>query len=60
MVVVIEETKDLSSLGVQELLGSLKSYEQRLERHSEKSIDSAFQSKLNVNAKNHEKKSINS
>jgi hypothetical protein len=30
MVAVIEETKDLSSLGVQELLGSLKSHEQRL------------------------------
>jgi len=31
MVAVIEETKDLSSLGIQELLGSLKSHEQRLE-----------------------------
>jgi hypothetical protein len=34
MVVVIEEPKTLSSLGVQELLGSLKSHEQRLKRHS--------------------------
>jgi hypothetical protein len=56
MVAVIEETKDLSSLGVQELLGSLKSHEQRLERHSEKSIESAFQSKLTVNSKNSEKR----
>lgn len=58
MVVVIEETKDLSSLGVQELLGSLKSHEQRLEQHSKKLIESAFQSKLIVNAKNHEKKAL--
>jgi hypothetical protein len=55
MVAVIEETKYLSSLGVQELLGSLKSHEQRLERHSEKSIESAFQSKLTVNAKKERK-----
>jgi hypothetical protein len=40
------------------LLGSLKSHEQRLERHPEKSIESAFQSKLTVNAKNHEKKAL--
>jgi hypothetical protein len=31
VVAVIEETKDIFSLGVQELLGSLKSHEQRLE-----------------------------
>jgi hypothetical protein len=58
MVAVIEETKDLSSLGVQELFGSLKYHEQRLERHSKKSIESAFQSKLTINAKNHEKKAL--
>ncbi|XP_038971188.1 uncharacterized protein LOC120104336 [Phoenix dactylifera] len=58
MVAVIEETKDLSKLSVQELLGSLKSHEQRLEWHSEKSIESAFQSKLNVRSKFFEKKSM--
>jgi hypothetical protein len=58
MVAVIEETKDLSSLGVQELLGSLKSHEQRLERHSEKSIESTFQSKLTINSKNYEKRAL--
>ena len=42
MVAVIEETKDLTKVSVQELLSSLKSHEQRLERHSEKSIESAF------------------
>jgi len=30
MLVVIEETKDLSRLGVQKLLGFLKSHKQRL------------------------------
>ena len=43
IVAVIEETKDLSLLNVQELFGSLKTYEQRLFWHSEKSIESAFQ-----------------
>jgi len=47
MVVVFEETKDLSSLGVQELLGSLKSHKQM-----------SFQSKLLFNAKNHENKAL--
>jgi hypothetical protein len=58
MVAVIEETKELSSFGVQELLGSLKSHEQRLERHSEKSIESAFESKLTVNSKNSENRAL--
>ena len=43
IVAVIEETKDLSLLSVQELFDSLKTYEQRLLRHSEKSVESAFQ-----------------
>lgn len=30
IVVVIEETKDISKMSVQELMGSFKSYEQRL------------------------------
>ncbi|XP_026378746.1 uncharacterized protein LOC113273203 [Papaver somniferum] len=46
---VLEETKDFSTLKSQELWDSLKVYEQRLSRHSEKSIESAFQSKLNLN-----------
>lgn len=46
--VVIEEAKDLSTIYVQGLMGSLRSYEQRLLRHSEKSVESAFQSKLNI------------
>ncbi|KAA8526403.1 hypothetical protein F0562_008394 [Nyssa sinensis] len=46
IVAVVEETKDISKLSIQELMGSLKSYEQRLSQRSEKSLESAFQSKL--------------
>ncbi|XP_074289437.1 uncharacterized protein LOC141614589 [Silene latifolia] len=55
MVSIIEETKDIASLTVQELMGSLKAHEKRLERHSEKSIESAFQSKLSIGSKEFEK-----
>ncbi|KAK2976178.1 hypothetical protein RJ640_012464 [Escallonia rubra] len=56
-VTIIEETKDIFELGVQKLMASLKSYKQRLARHSEKSIESAFQSKLIVgSSKNDERK----
>ncbi|KAK3023450.1 hypothetical protein RJ639_042662 [Escallonia herrerae] len=59
-VAIIEETKDIFELGVQELMASLKSYEQRLARHSEKSIKSAFQSELTVgSSKNDERNCSN-
>ena len=54
IVAVIEETKDLSTLTVQEVMASLKSFEQRLSRHSEKSIESAFQSKLSTGSSKRE------
>ncbi|KAK2412543.1 hypothetical protein QL285_047724 [Trifolium repens] len=56
MVAVIEETKDLSTMSVQGLMGSLRFYEQRLLRRSEKSVESAFQSKLNIQPNNGENK----
>ena len=56
IMVVVEETKDLSLLSVQELFGSLKTYEQRLLSHSEKTLESAFQSKLSLNFRNVERK----
>src|SRR3954464_13064157 len=56
MVGVIEETKDISTLTIQGLMGSLRSYEQRMLRNSEKSIGSAFQSKLNIQSNNGENK----
>ncbi|CAL9015742.1 unnamed protein product, partial [Prunus brigantina] len=48
---VIEETKDTESIGVQEVIGSLKSHEQRLQRHNERVTEKAFSS-LNVSSKN--------
>jgi len=45
---IIEETKDLSTLSVHDLMGSLEMHEQWLGRHTEQSIESAFQSRLNV------------
>ena len=58
IVAVIEETKDLSLLNVHELFGSLKTYEQRLLRHSKKSVESVFQSKISLNSRNVERKPI--
>ncbi|XP_059658882.1 uncharacterized protein LOC132305224 [Cornus florida] len=55
IVTVIEETKELENLSVEELMGSIKAFEQRLSRRSEKTIESAFQSKLSVSSKNQEK-----
>ncbi|KAK3033901.1 hypothetical protein RJ639_033536 [Escallonia herrerae] len=43
-----EEAKDLSTLSIQELMGSLLAHEQRNLRHVEKLVESAFQSKLNL------------
>ena len=50
IVAVIENMNDLTTLSVEELMGSIKSFEERLNRQSEKSIESAFQSKLDVDA----------
>ncbi|XP_059650741.1 secreted RxLR effector protein 161-like [Cornus florida] len=55
IVIVIEETKEHANLSVRKLMGSIKPFEQRLSRRSEKSIESVFQSKLNVSSKNQEK-----
>ncbi|XP_026458702.1 uncharacterized protein LOC113359251 [Papaver somniferum] len=52
IVMVMEETKDFSTLKSQKLWASLKMYEQRLLRHSEKSGESAFQSKFILGSKN--------
>lgn len=54
IVAVIEETN-----GFSQLFASLKSFEQRLLRHSENSVESGFQFKMNFNSKNAEKNSSN-
>ncbi|XAR64012.1 hypothetical protein NMG60_11024199 [Bertholletia excelsa] len=51
IVSVVEETKDLSTLSVRELMASLQCHEQRLSRHSKKTIKSALQSKLSLATK---------
>ena len=48
---MIEETKDLSTLSIQNLMESLKSYEQKVKGFSENSMESAFQSKVSINNK---------
>ncbi|XP_059635759.1 uncharacterized protein LOC132277936 [Cornus florida] len=55
IVTAIEETKELENLSVEELMGSIKVFEQRLSRRYKKTIESVFQSKLNVSSKNQEK-----
>jgi len=46
VVTTIEQTKDLSTLSMTELIGSLEAYEQRLSRHDDDTNENGFQSKL--------------
>ena len=55
IVTIVEESKDLSTLSVHELMGSLEAHEQRLFRHKESSLESTFQSKLKVFDKSFQK-----
>nr|KYP52821.1 Copia protein [Cajanus cajan] len=56
IVTTIEQTKDLSTLSVTKLMGSLEAYEQRLNRHDENSTENAFQSKLKLQSQNKDKR----
>jgi len=49
---MIEQTKDLSTLSVTELIGSLEAYEQRLSRHDDDTVENAFQLKLKLWSQN--------
>ncbi|MBE2321338.1 retrotransposon gag domain-containing protein, partial [Solirubrobacter sp. CPCC 204708] len=50
IVVALEETKDLETLSVEELVGSLKAHEKKITRRSEvKVLEQALQSKLHLN-----------
>lgn len=51
IVSIIEETKDMETLTVQEVIGSIKSFDQRLQKHAENSNESAFQT-LSLSSKN--------
>ncbi|CAN6694371.1 unnamed protein product [Malus baccata var. baccata] len=44
IVAVIENTRDLETVDVQDVVATLKGYEQRIERHSENSTEKAFAS----------------
>ncbi|XP_070673187.1 uncharacterized protein [Malus domestica] len=50
IVSIIEETKDLSTLSGEELIGSLKGFAQRLSRHDNNDVENVFQT-LTVNPK---------
>lgn len=56
VVAAIEESKDLATLSVEQLMGSLKSHEQRRLRRNEQSMESAFQSKLTMKSQKLSKK----
>jgi Reverse transcriptase (RNA-dependent DNA polymerase)/gag-polypeptide of LTR copia-type/Integrase core domain/GAG-pre-integrase domain len=47
VVTAIEESKDLSTLSIQQLMSSLESHEERKLHRGESSMESAFQTKLN-------------
>ncbi|XP_020235396.1 uncharacterized protein LOC109815168 [Cajanus cajan] len=56
IVTTIKQTKDLSTLSVTELMGSLEAYKQRLNKHDEDSTENAFQSKLKLRSHNKDKR----
>ncbi|TXG67555.1 hypothetical protein EZV62_008830 [Acer yangbiense] len=57
IVAAIEESKDLSTLSVEQLMGSLESHEQRRLLRNDQSVESAFQTKLNFKQQKSFKKS---
>ncbi|KAL0318435.1 UNVERIFIED_CONTAM: Retrovirus-related Pol polyprotein from transposon TNT 1-94 [Sesamum angustifolium] len=59
IVTTIGETKDITSLTVTELVGSLEAYEKRRSRREENSLENAFQSKLNMRPQNSNRKEEN-
>jgi len=51
IVVVIEETKDLSRLSIHELMGSLEAHDQRVNQYSKQPMEQAFQIKANFSGR---------
>ncbi|XP_026377725.1 uncharacterized protein LOC113272025 [Papaver somniferum] len=52
VVAAIEESKDISTLSMYEMMGSLEAHEQQISRYVEKPIEQAFQSKLHIKDNN--------
>lgn len=61
VVTAIENSSDISQLSVTELIGSLEAFEKRLSSRDDTPLESAFQSKLNLQSQNYkrEEKKIN-
>ena len=58
VVATIEEAKDLSTLSVDELMGSLQAHEARINRASERNKEKALQVKETTNNENNERENI--
>lgn len=56
IVAAIEECKDITTLSIEQLMGSLKSHEQRRLTRNDQSVESAFQSKLSFKSQKSSKK----
>ncbi|GAV58344.1 UBN2 domain-containing protein [Cephalotus follicularis] len=51
VVTAIEESKDLSIFSLNELMGSILAHENRINKSTEKNLEHAFQSKMEVSNK---------
>ena len=56
---IIEQTQNLETLGVEELMGFFKAFDERSTRRSENTIESTLQTQLNIGSKNQEKSILN-
>ncbi|KAK8926482.1 hypothetical protein KSP39_PZI018387 [Platanthera zijinensis] len=48
VVTAIEEAKDINTLSINDLMGSLQAHEERMKRFEHQNLEQAFQSKMNI------------